>query len=119
MTRSLALLAFIAAATARPAVAVGATCPNVTTFAPLAPSVVRRYPSRGRRAPRHSEFSKGQPSAASAATDLNPPPRVDSQATMSTEPDQLEWIVSGDKVRSRDGDLASRNFRGDDVRLQI
>lgn len=39
MTRSLALLAFIAAAMAPPAVAVGATCPNVTTFAPLAPSV--------------------------------------------------------------------------------
>ena len=34
---------------------------------------------------------------------------------MPTEPDQLEWIVSGDKVRARDGDLVSRNFRGDDV----
>ena len=45
--------------------------------------------------------------------------RVDSQAMMPTEPDQLEWIVSGDKVRARDGDLVSRNFRGDDVRLQI
>ena len=39
MTRSLALLTLIAAAAARPAVAVGATCPNVTTFAPLLPSV--------------------------------------------------------------------------------
>lgn len=29
---------------------------------------------------------------------------------MSTEPDQLEWIVSGDKVRSRDGDLASHEI---------
>ena len=64
-------------------------------------------------------FPKSQPSAAAAATDLYPPVRVDSQAMMPTEPDQLEWIVSGDKVRARDGDLVSRNFRGDDVRLQI
>lgn len=119
MTRSLALLAFIAAATARPAVAVGATCPNVTTFAPLAPSVRAKISVSRKTRATTLRISKGQPSAAAAATDLDPPPRVDSQATMSTEPDQLEWIVSGDKVRSRDGDLASRNFRGDDVRLQI